>query len=73
VFAVKCSDCAGNVTLEARAAEDLPERGWVSIAEDTNFSIVSDLRKAQFRFAACWPDSVDVLDHELPQLTGYIR
>jgi hypothetical protein len=60
-LALKFSDRAANLTLEARSAEDLPERGWGMNPEDRDFSIVSDLRRARSRFAASWPGIVDVL------------
>src|SRR2546425_13091705 len=41
-LALKFSDRAGDVTLEARSCEDLPGDGWCMSGEDTDFSIVSD-------------------------------
>src|SRR5437588_4967487 len=36
-LALKFSDRAGDVTLEARSSEDLPEHGWCTDADDKEF------------------------------------
>jgi transcriptional regulator with PAS, ATPase and Fis domain len=58
---LKFSDRKGNVTLEARSAEDLPERGWGTSSVDRDFFIVSDLRRRRCRCVACGPDIADAL------------
>src|SRR5438309_7035819 len=60
-LALKFSDRAGQVTLEARSSEDLPAHGWSGGAEDKDFSIVSDLRRLRSRLATSEPDTSDAL------------
>src|SRR5262249_26300407 len=60
-LALKFSDRNGNVTLEARSAEDLPERGWGTSPTDGDFFIVSDLRRRRSRCVAGGTDSADAL------------
>src|SRR5438093_1816774 len=60
-LALKFSDRAGDVTLEARSCEDLPGDGWCTSGEETDFSIVTDLQRPRSRLAACAPNHVDCL------------
>src|SRR3954471_908817 len=60
-LALEFSDRKGNVTLEARSDEDLPERAWGGGSEDRDFFIVSDLRTRRSRGTACGPNSIDAL------------
>jgi transcriptional regulator with GAF, ATPase, and Fis domain len=60
-LALKFSDRAGDVTLEARSSEDLPGRGWCISGEDKDFSIVSDLRRLRSRLAPRDANNVDAL------------
>ena len=48
-LALKFTDRAGRVTLEARSTEDLPVSGWSTDAEHKEFSIVNDLRRLRSR------------------------
>jgi transcriptional regulator with PAS, ATPase and Fis domain len=59
-LALKFSDGAGRVTLEARSTNDLPERGW-SAAPEEEFSIVDDLRQIRPRSTDAEPSIVDRL------------
>ena len=54
-------DRAGQVTLEARTTEDVPNHGWRTSADDPDHAIVSDLRRTSSRLAGCEPTSVDAL------------
>jgi transcriptional regulator with PAS, ATPase and Fis domain len=58
-LALVFSDRAGHVTLEAGSTEDLPGHGWPTGVDDTEFNIVSDLRRAPSRSAARDPNMVD--------------
>jgi hypothetical protein len=60
-LALKFSYRAGNVTLEGSFCRRSAGARVGMNPEDRDFSIVSDLRRARSRFAACWPDIVDVL------------
>ena len=44
-LALKFSDRAGRMTLEARSTQDLPEHGWIACPENQEFTIVRDLRQ----------------------------
>jgi transcriptional regulator with PAS, ATPase and Fis domain len=48
-LALKFSDRAGRLTLEARSTRDLPEHGWIDCPENQEFTIVSDLRRVRSR------------------------
>src|SRR5712671_172899 len=60
-LALKFSDRAGHMTLEARSTEDLPEDGWCTSPDDKDFFIVSDFRRLRSPLAAHEPDVVDAL------------
>src|SRR5262249_43497434 len=61
-LALKFSDHAGDLTLEARSTDDLPAHGWsyTSGTADRDFSIVSDLRRPHSG-AAREPGSLEAL------------
>ena len=60
-LALKFSDRAGRMTLEARSTQDLPEYGWIACPEDEEFTIVSDLRRIRSRATANEPGNVERL------------
>ena len=58
-LALKFSDRAGRMTLEARSTRDLPEHGWSESSENEEFTIVSDLRRIRSRATDNEPSNVD--------------
>jgi DNA-binding NtrC family response regulator len=60
-LALRFSDRAGRMTLEARSTRDLPEHGWSESAENEAFTIVSDLRRIRSRATDHEPSTVDRL------------
>ncbi len=60
-LALKFSDRAGRMTLEARSTRDLPEHGWSAGPETEEFTIVSDLRRIRSQATDHEPSHVDRL------------
>jgi transcriptional regulator with PAS, ATPase and Fis domain len=60
-LALKFSDRAGRMTLEARSTRDLPEHGWMACPENQEFTIVSDLRRILSRGTDHGSSNVDRL------------
>ena len=60
-LALKFSDRAGRMTLEARSTRDLPEQGWITCPENEDFTIVSDLRRTRSQATDNEPSNVDRL------------
>src|SRR5262249_18531700 len=60
-LALKFSDRAGHVTLEACSTDDLPTDGWSVSGEEKDFSIVGDLRHPQMPFAGSSPSILNAL------------
>src|SRR5262249_23451358 len=58
-LALKFSDRAGHVTLEACSTDDLPSDGWSVTEKD--FSVVGDLRRVRIPFAGSAPGILDAL------------
>jgi transcriptional regulator with PAS, ATPase and Fis domain len=60
-LALKFSDRAGRMTLEARSTRDLPEHEWIACPENQEFTIVSDLRRIRSRADDSEPNNVERL------------
>jgi transcriptional regulator with PAS, ATPase and Fis domain len=60
-LALKFSDRAGRITLEARSSRELPEHRWNAAPDGREFTIVSDLRRVPSQSTDDEPGDVDRL------------